>query len=125
MTAQPLPLSLQAATEKLIETLLCAKPVATYQEAKARYEADVQLQTLIREYRNALDDFRSRQASGSITQAEIDHLRELQRQVQSNDLVVEFSVHQQATAFFLSDVISGLDQLIGIDFTALASPTCC
>lgn len=125
MNASILPLPLQAATDALAEAMLRAKPIVDYQQVKARYQADTQLQVLIGEYLTAQQDFRSRQSSGSITQAELDHLRGLQKQVQLNDLVMELSLHQQAASFFLTDVVEGLNQLIGVDFTALASPSCC
>jgi len=125
MNASTLPLSLQAAAETLADAVLNAKPMVDYQQIKARYQADAELQALIKEYLAAQQDFHARQYSGTITQADLDHLRELQSQLQSNGLVMEFSLHQQATSFFLADVVAGLSQLIGVDFTALASPTCC
>jgi cell fate (sporulation/competence/biofilm development) regulator YlbF (YheA/YmcA/DUF963 family) len=125
MNALVLPPSLQKAADRLADAMLDTKPMIDYQQVKARYQADAELQTLIKEYLAAQQDFRARQYSGNITQADLNHLRELQSQVQSNGLVMEFSLHQQAASFFLADVVAGLEQLIGIDFTALASAPCC
>lgn len=125
MNALVLPPSLQKAADRLADAMLDTKPMIDYQQVKARYQADAELQTLIKEYLAAQQDFRARQYSGNITQADLDHLRELQSQVQLNGLVMEFSLHQQAASFFLADVVAGLEQLIGIDFTTLATPSCC
>lgn len=125
MNASTLPPSLEAAANTLADAMLNAKPMVDYQQIKARYQADAELQALIKEYLAAQQDFRARQYSGTITQADLDHLRELQSQVQLNTLVMEFSLHQQAASFFLADVVAGLEQLIGLDFTALATPPCC
>lgn len=125
MNTSILPLPLQTATDTLAEAMLRAKPMVDYRQVKTRYESDTQLQSLIREYTSAQQDFRSRQSSGNITQADLDHLRGLQRQLQFNGLFMKFSMHQQAASFFLTDVVAGLSQLIGVDFTALASPSSC
>lgn len=113
------------AAEKLASVLLQAVPIAAFQRAKARYDADLEVQALIEQYAAARTDLQLRQANGSITQADLNRLRDLQRQVQTNVVVVDFVETQQVAAIYLSGVVQELNELIGMDFAALASPSTC
>ncbi len=117
--------ALLAAAEKLAETLGRIEPIAAFQRAKARYDADTEVQSIIEQYTAARTDLQLRQANGSITQADLNRLRDLQRQVQANAVVVDFVGTQQVAAVYLSDVVQELDELIGMDFASLASPSTC
>lgn len=117
--------ALRTAAVKLAETLVRAEPIAAFQRAKARYDADTEVQALIQKYAAARTDLQLRQSNGSITQSDLNRLRDLQRQVQGNVVVVNFVETQQVAAAYLSGVVQELDELIGMDFAALANPSTC
>lgn len=125
MNALNLSPAMQTAVYELTEVLLQAKAIVDYQQAKVAYDADTELQALIKEYLSRQQKLRSRISSDSVTEDELDHLRKLQRQVQINPLVMNMSMHQQAASFLLEDVIAGLNQITGIDFAVFANPSSC
>ena len=101
-----LPPNLQEALEALAENLAQAEPLVLYRQAQTRLEA-------------------ARQARGAITQADIDQLRALQRQVQTNRTIMDSAGAQQAAIAYLPEVNQEISQLLGVDFAALAGPASC
>lgn len=117
--------ALLAAAEKLAETVGRVEPIAAFQQAKARYDADAEVQALVEQYGAARRDLQIRQSGGEITQGDLNRLRDLQRQVQASSVVVNFVETQQVAAGYLYAMVQELDELIGMDFAALASPSTC
>jgi cell fate (sporulation/competence/biofilm development) regulator YlbF (YheA/YmcA/DUF963 family) len=61
-----------------------------------------------------------------VTQANVDQLRALQREVQSNDVIVDYATTQQSAVAYLREINQVISELIGTDFAALAKrPGCC
>src|SRR5512137_3046001 len=75
---------LMAATQVLAENLLASEPFANYQQASAQFNGDPQARGLVEQLSQAQADLRRRQTSRGVTQADVDQLRALQRDVQSN-----------------------------------------
>ncbi len=70
--------------DQLAAAVLRAQPMADYQQAKARLDADPEARELLDRLAKAQSDLRVRQAQNAVTQADVDQLRAIQRQVQSN-----------------------------------------
>ena len=120
-----LPSNLLTATERLATVITSAEPIAAYLQAKARLDNDPQARDLLECVSSAQSDLRMRQANGNITRADLDHLRSLQRQVQSNRLIMDYAETQQAAIAYLPQVNQEISQLIGVDFASLAGPASC
>ena len=73
----------------------------------------------------AQSDLRVRQAHNAVTQADVDQLRAIQRQVQSNRKIMDYARTQQAAVAYLPMVNQEISQLLGVDFAALAGPGSC
>ncbi len=117
---------LMAATQVLAENLLASEPFANYQQASARFNADPQARGLIEHLSQAQADLRRRQMGHGVTQADVDQLRTLQREVQSNPVIIDYAVTQQAAVTYLREINQVISELIGSDFVALAKrPGCC
>lgn len=117
---------LMAATQVLAENLLASEPFAIYQQASARFNADPQARGLIEQLSQAQADLRRRQTSRGVTQVDVDQLRALQREVQSNPVIIDYAVTQQAAVAYLREINQVISELIGTDFVALAKrPGCC
>lgn len=121
-----LPPDLQEALESLAENLAQAEPLVLYRQAQTRLDADHQAHSLLERLSAAQADLRARQArGGALTQAEVDNLRALQRQVQTNRTIMDYAGAQQAAIAYLPEVNQEISQLLGVDFAALAGPASC
>ena len=87
---------LMAATQALTDNLLAAEPIVAYHQAYARFNADPQARDLVQRLSQAQTDLRRKQASGSVTQAEVDQLRQLQSAAHANRVVIDYAQTQQA-----------------------------
>ena len=113
------------ATESLAETLLHSEPIWDYHQAKARLDTDPQARSLLERLSSTQNEFRVRQSNNNLTQEDIDSLRELQRQVQANELIMRFSETQQDAIACLVEVNKEISQLLGFDFAGMAGPGSC
>ncbi len=113
------------ATEMLAEQLLHAEPIVLYQRAKARLDHDTEARDLLARFASARSDFRDLHLKNAVTQADVDHVRMLQLEVQSNRVILEHAQAQQAAAAYLPEVNQEISQLLGIDFASLAGPGSC
>jgi cell fate (sporulation/competence/biofilm development) regulator YlbF (YheA/YmcA/DUF963 family) len=120
-----LPSNLLTATERLATVITSAEPIAAYLQAKARLDTDPQARDLLECLSSAQSDLRMRQVNGNITQADLDHLRTLQLQVQSNHVIMDYTETQQAAIAYLPQVNQEISQLIGVDFASLVGPASC
>jgi cell fate (sporulation/competence/biofilm development) regulator YlbF (YheA/YmcA/DUF963 family) len=116
---------LMAATQALAENLLASEPFAIYHQASSRFNADPQARGLIERLSQAQADLRRKQANGGVTQADVDQLRALQREVQSNDAIVDYATTQQSAIAYLREINQTISELIGTDFAALAKKSTC
>lgn len=121
-----LPPNLQEALEALAENLVQAEPLVLYRQMQTRLEADHRARALLERLSAAQADVRARQARGeTITQADIDQLRALQRQVQTDRTIMDYAQAQQAAVAYLPEVNQEISRLLGVDFAALAGPGSC
>jgi cell fate (sporulation/competence/biofilm development) regulator YlbF (YheA/YmcA/DUF963 family) len=115
------------ATEVLAETLACSEPIIAYQNARLRLNADSQAQSLLQQLGQLQAEIRATQARDAIPQADIERLRILQCEAQSNPAISDFASTQQAAVSHLQEINQKISALLGINFAALARPSggCC
>ena len=116
---------LMSATQALAENLLASEPFAFYHQAHTRFDADPQARGLIERLSQAQTDLRRKQASGGVTQAEVDQLRQLQSAAHANRVVIDYAQTQQAAVSYLRTINQEISQLIGVDFASLAKKSSC
>ena len=116
---------LQMAIDSLGQNLLASEPFIAYDQAQARFKADAYARTLLERLSAAQADMRRRQANGGVTQADIDQLRALQREVQSSRAIMDYAAAQQAAIAYLREINLEIGQLLGMDFAALAGRSSC
>ena len=114
-----------AAAHRLAEALLHAEPIVAFCQAKADFEAAPVARRLLDQVAAAQAELRFHQKSGSVTQLELDQLRVLQRQASANPVIVRYLETQQMANDCLLAINQEISQLIGLDFGAMARPTCC
>ncbi|BCS51882.1 YlbF family regulator [Geobacter sp. SVR] len=119
------PENIISTAERLATALLRAKPITAYQQAKARLDADLEALKLIKSLSEAQVDLRMRQLRNAVSQEDVDQLRSLQRQIQSNQRIMDFAQTQQEAMAYLSAVNQEISQSLGVDFASLAGPASC
>jgi cell fate (sporulation/competence/biofilm development) regulator YlbF (YheA/YmcA/DUF963 family) len=120
-----LPDNILAATEQLAAVILRSPPMAAYQQAKERLNADIRSRELLERYSRTQTELRVRQSQNAVTQADVDQLRALQREVQANRKIMDYAETQQAAIAYLPAVNQEISQLLGVDFASLAGPASC
>jgi len=99
--------------------------MAAYQQAKERLNADIRSRELLERYSRTQTELRVRQSQNAVTQADVDQLRALQREVQANRKIMDYAETQQAAIAYLPAVNQEISQLLGVDFASLAGPASC
>jgi cell fate (sporulation/competence/biofilm development) regulator YlbF (YheA/YmcA/DUF963 family) len=120
-----LPAEVQEALEVLAENLVHAEPIVAYRRAQARLDASAEAHGLIERLSAAQAELRSRQGRNGVDQADVDKVRALQREAQSNRIIMDYAETQQAAIAYLPEVNQEISALLGVDFAALAGPASC
>jgi cell fate (sporulation/competence/biofilm development) regulator YlbF (YheA/YmcA/DUF963 family) len=120
-----LPPSVVAALEALVEQLSHAEPIQRFYQAKTRFDADPDAGVLLARLSTAQAELRTRQTRDRVAQAKLQELRALQREVQSNRVIMDYSETQQVAMAYLPEVNLEISQLLGVDFASLAGPASC
>lgn len=120
-----LPENISAAVDQLADAILNVKPVADYQRAKARMDNDPDALKLLETLSKAQSELRIRQSQNGVTQADVDQLRSIQRQVQANQVIMDYARTQQSAIGYLPEVNQEISLLLGFDFAALAGQGNC
>jgi cell fate (sporulation/competence/biofilm development) regulator YlbF (YheA/YmcA/DUF963 family) len=116
---------LQRATQTLRDSLLACEPFLRYSEARARLDADFEALGLLDRLSKAQARVRQRQTSGSLTQSDIDALRDLQKMAHEEPVVMEYAESQQEAADFLGEINKEMSGLLGINFASYAKHSTC
>ncbi len=120
-----LPPDFLIAAQSLAETLRRAEPIAAYHRAQARFEADSAARSQLERLSTAQANMRAQEARNTPTQADINALRALQREVQANRTIVDYFDTQQAAVAYLREINQEISQLLGMDFGSLVGPGSC
>jgi cell fate (sporulation/competence/biofilm development) regulator YlbF (YheA/YmcA/DUF963 family) len=112
---------LTTATEKLAKALAATPPIANYHQAQARLESEPAALALLQSLLASQEQLRQKQMNGGVRQADLNYLRALQEQVQSNTLIMDFVQAQQDMLAYLPQVNQTISEYLGIDFAALSS----
>jgi cell fate (sporulation/competence/biofilm development) regulator YlbF (YheA/YmcA/DUF963 family) len=120
-----LPDKVRAALEQLVVSLRQAEPLAAYYQAETNLHADAASVELLERFVSAQNHLRRQQASGDLTQAEMERLRLLQTQVKANVLILTYAQSQQEALAYLPEINYEISQLLGLDFAAMAGPSGC
>ena len=119
------PPELYVATDSLIQNLLSSETFLAYQKSRAQFKSDSQAHALIERLSALQTELRRKQTNGSVTQADIEELRVVQTQVQSNATLIAYASTQQDAVNFLREINQEISQLLGVDFAILAKQSTC
>ena len=125
MNTQIIPEMLYQATQSLAENLVASEPFVQYTQAREAFEADSNAQSLLKDISSIQGEIRQKQQRGQVTQEDIDVLRAMQQQAQSNETIMQYANTQQCAVNFLREINQEISQLLGVDFAALSKQTGC
>ena len=123
---QSIPTNLLQATTTLAENLLQSEPFMHYHKSYKNFEEDIQASLLLQNLSQTQSELRRKQSQSKISEEDLNQLRELQQQAQSNQIIIEYAEAQQAAIEYLREINQEISNLIGVDFGSLArSSGCC
>ena len=125
MATQTIPETLYQATQSLADNLAASEPFAHYLQARQALEADSDAQSLLKDISSIQGEIRQKQQRVQVTQEDIDVLRAMQQQAQSNETIMQYATMQQNAVNFLREINQEISQLLGVDFAALSRQTGC
>jgi len=117
--------TIQEATNVFINNLMASEVFVRYHQSQTLLDQDSQAQTLLNHLSQAQAEMRKKQTENSLTKDEIDSLRTLQTQVQSNEVIKGYANSQQNVIRFLREINDEINQLLGIDFASFTKRTGC
>ena len=120
-----IPTNLLQATTTLAENLLQSEPFLRYNKSYKKLEEDTQASLLLQNLSQTQAELRRKQSQSKISEEEVNALRELQQQAQSNKVIVEYAEAQQAAIESLREINQEISNLIGVDFGSLARRSGC
>ena len=120
-----IPPALLEATEALGASLASSPPFVAYRLAQARLEDDEHARALLDRLTEVERDVRKRQANGSLTRDDIDHVRAAQNETWSDPVVMELATAQRGAAAYLPQINGLITELLGVDVAALAGAGGC
>lgn len=106
-------------TTQLGEELANISVIKNYQSAQKKLNIDAGAMELLRNLSAARKDLSEKQFSGTFTQDNLHDYSDIQKEVEKNQTIHEFSLAQQEVVHLLREVNSEISNLIGTDFSSL------
>lgn len=125
MNTSTLSADLLGATHTLADALIQAEPLAAFHRAWKALNDDASATGLLDALTAAQPDMRRSQMNGGATQASVEHMRELQRQVQANSAIMAYVRAQRDAAAYLPGINADISNALGIDFATLSNAATC
>ena len=122
-----IPTRVLEATSVLAQNLQKSEPLIQYKEAERNLQADKTAMQLLTDLSGLQQQIRSQQHNGSLSESDINRLRELQLSISTNDAIMKYNLAKQMAESLLKEVNQEISQLLGIDFASLTrrSGGCC
>jgi cell fate (sporulation/competence/biofilm development) regulator YlbF (YheA/YmcA/DUF963 family) len=126
MTEQsPMPEGLQIALTNLVDQIVHIAPMLAYQKARERFNTDIEAKSMMKQLSDVQNEIRQKQFDNQVSVEDLQALKELQAQVQQNEVIISYAQSQQDAITKLREVNAGISSLVGTDFAALAKNNSC
>lgn len=116
---------LQQCLDSLVENLMASENFLAYRHYATMLQDTPEARALLEQLSTLQAELRQKQARQAVTQADIDALRSVQEQVQSNAIIMAYAQSQQGAVDFLREINAEISQLLGVDFAVLAKQNSC
>lgn len=120
---QSMDMTIKLAAEEFVRFIRSSQEMREFQSVRERYNKDPEISKLREEFLSLGRQLQQKQYDNSITQAEIERYKELQKRLSSYHLSREYAQVQQQLIQLLQACNEGLSEVLGFDFAATAAPT--
>ncbi len=117
-----LDMNLKLAAEEFVRYLNSSKEVKDFQAAQEKFNNDPEVSELYQRFTRLAQEFQQKQATGSVTQEEINTIKQLQQQINTHPVTQEYAQKQQELMVILQDCNQAISEITGFDFSATAAP---
>ena len=114
--------AIERSTREFAATLLEDPAVIEFRTAEAALENDPEFVRLSESYNGLAQQLQQKQSDGSLTQEQINELRELQAQINSHSAAQRFIAAREQNAALVHDCNHEISSILGFDFGAVAGP---
>ncbi len=115
-------MNLKLAAEEFVRYLNSSKEVKDFQAAQEKFNNDPEVSELYGRFTWLAQEFQQKQATGTVTQEEINTIKQLQQQINTHPVTQEYSQKQQELMVVLQDCNQTISEVTGFDFSATAAP---
>jgi cell fate (sporulation/competence/biofilm development) regulator YlbF (YheA/YmcA/DUF963 family) len=106
-------------TTQLGEEMAGISVISNYRALQKKLNEDLSAKELLRRLSASRKELSEKQSSGTFTQDSLNDYSNIQKEVENNPTIREFSLAQQEVMQFMREVNSEISSLLGIDFSSL------
>ena len=118
-TISPTGQSFITMTTQLGEEMTTISVISNYKALQKKLNEDLHAMELLRKLSASRKELSEKQSSGTFTQDSLKDYSSIQKEVENNQTIREFSLAQQEVMQFVREVNSEISSLMGIDFSSL------
>jgi cell fate (sporulation/competence/biofilm development) regulator YlbF (YheA/YmcA/DUF963 family) len=118
-TISPTGQSFITMTNQLGEEMATISVLRNFKASQKKMNEDLNAMELLRKLSASRKELSEKQSSGTFTQDSLNDYSNIQKEVENNPTIREFSLAQQEVVQFMREVNSEISSLIGIDFSSL------
>jgi len=111
------------AVEEFVRNLSSSQAVKEFQSAQTEYQNNPDVKKMQEEYVSVAQNFQQKQTNGTLTQEDINVIRQLQANLNRHPAIIRYAQTQQMMVMMLQDCNSAISEMLGFDFAATAAPT--
>jgi cell fate (sporulation/competence/biofilm development) regulator YlbF (YheA/YmcA/DUF963 family) len=118
-TISPTGQSFITMTNQLGEEMTTISVISNLKASQKKLNEDLHAMELLRKLSVSRKELTEKQSSGTFTPDSLNDYSNIQKEVENNPTIREFSLAQQEVVQFMREVNSEISSLIGIDFSSL------
>jgi len=118
-TISPTGQSFITMTTQLGEEMATISVISNYKALQKKLNEDLHAKELLGKLSASRKELSEKQSSGTFTQDSLKDYSNIQKEVENNQTIREFSLAQQEVVQFMREVNSEISSLLGIDFSSL------
>jgi len=107
------------------QNLVSSEQYVRYQQAEQAVKGDAVALDLLNNLSQVQARIRKTQSKGMVTPEDLQTLGNLQMQVQTNSIIIEYTTCKQELTLFLQEINAEISQLLGINFALIARRSSC
>lgn len=108
---------------KFASALRGSSPIEKFLKVKKIMEGDEEAQRLVAIFQEKRQELSNKQRDGTLSREDLIEFRELQYEVLSNPIIMEFAEAQEEAFEFCRTIGEELSRLLDVDFNALVAST--